>query len=405
MHPVARAAAGPVELRAAASCRTGGIAKVLHSGFGPATDLTRRHQRLLTPEYASPEQLRGEPATVRTDVYSLGVILYELLTGATPWSSTGDDLAAAAEARQRPLVPLGQAIRLAQRTVPDRLNQTCLARQATVPRLRRILRGDLGRVTIKALAPDPQDRYATVRELSDDLGRCLDHRPILGRRSSTVYVLERLVARRVASIRRSLATVGAARRAPGADVEHQMAQVSKLNSFGLLLSETGETTEALHNFEQAARLCEELLQAQHAGAEVLRRLSLSSNRMGVLLARRGSQRAAVRAFRRALFASEAVAEDDPSHAHWRQSVAGNSKNVAALYEMIASRANLDWVERVSNLELARIWYRRAIEAAFGMDGERPGSPDDQGVTVELARSMRRCDEEIARLKNQHQAGS
>jgi tetratricopeptide (TPR) repeat protein len=220
-----------------------------------------------------------------------------------------------------------------------------------------------------------------------------------------VYVLERLVARRAASIRRSLATVGAARRAPGADVEHQMAQVSKLNSFGLLLSETGETTEALHNFEQAARLCEELLQAQHAGAEVLRRLSLSSNRMGVLLARRGSQRAAVRAFRRALFASEAVAQDDPSHAHWRQSVAGNSKNVAALYEMIASRANLDWVERVSNLELARIWYRRAIEAAFGMDGERPGSPDDQGVTVELARSMRRCDEEIARLKNQHQAGS
>ena len=129
-----------------------GIAKLLADDESEPTDptaLTRAHGLLATPRYAAPEQLAGGPVSVATDVYALGLMLYELLT-------------------DQPPPPPGQP-------VPP------LSRVCTDPVRRKALRGDLDAIVDRALQPRPQDRYASVAALADDLQRHAEHRPIQAR--------------------------------------------------------------------------------------------------------------------------------------------------------------------------------------------------------------------------------
>ena len=145
--------------------------------FGVAKDLggagKTPETRLLvpvTPEYASPEQLTGEPATTAFDVYALGVVLYELLAGESPFS--GDD-------------PLSGRSRAAPPTKPSaRLD----GRGSRARRLRRRLAGDLDHVVLRALEPDPSKRYPSVEQLARDLERHLSGQP-LETRSGALYRL------------------------------------------------------------------------------------------------------------------------------------------------------------------------------------------------------------------------
>jgi eukaryotic-like serine/threonine-protein kinase len=152
-----------------------GIAKLLDQGKAAETRLTEISGRALTPDYASPEQILGEPLTVASDVYSLGVILHELLTGTRPYRLTRNSRGALEEAilQSEPLQP-SQAAPAAQR---------------------RLLRGDLDTIVLKALKKDPQQRYATVNALADDITRHLTRRPVLARPDSRWYRLRRFAAR------------------------------------------------------------------------------------------------------------------------------------------------------------------------------------------------------------------
>ena len=139
----------------------------------------------LTPEYAAPEQLKGEAITVCTDVYALGVLLYLLLTGRHP---TGEGQSSPAElvkaiVEVEPL-RLSDAVAV---TGPGDAPARALQRGASVEKLRRVLRGDLDTILAKALKKDPRERYASVGAFADDLRRYLKSEPIKARPDTLMY--------------------------------------------------------------------------------------------------------------------------------------------------------------------------------------------------------------------------
>jgi serine/threonine-protein kinase len=172
-----------------------GIAKLLDpDGEAGATGETIAGARAMTPEYASPEQIRCGAVTTASDVYSLGVLLYVLLTGRHPYAapeSTAHQIAEAA-VTQMPAAPST----LTTRSGTDRTADTIAAARGLRPRdLRRRLRGDLDSVVLKAVRKEPERRYATPAELRDDIERHLAGMPVEAHPDSTVYRMRRYVGR------------------------------------------------------------------------------------------------------------------------------------------------------------------------------------------------------------------
>jgi len=144
-----------------------GVARLLDDASGEA-GLTRTGILLLTPEYAAPEQVRGEPATTATDVYGLGAVLYELLSGKRIREVDSHSLTEVLRMLESEILPLGE-------------------RQDLPPSLQRRIRGDLETIVHCALAREPQRRYATVDAMAADVQRHLENRPVLARPDSARY--------------------------------------------------------------------------------------------------------------------------------------------------------------------------------------------------------------------------
>jgi eukaryotic-like serine/threonine-protein kinase len=164
-----------------------GIAKLLEEHTEPdaATPVTRDGARALTPEFAAPEQLRGEPVTTATDVYALGVVLYQLLAGRHP---TALERANAAQfivaTMQTDPTLLSSAVEKASSQDAARIAE----QRATTPqRLVRQLRGDLSNIVARCLRKRPAERYLTTAALSEDLRRYLAHEPVSARADSLLY--------------------------------------------------------------------------------------------------------------------------------------------------------------------------------------------------------------------------
>jgi serine/threonine-protein kinase len=165
-----------------------GIAKLLED---PSEGLTRTGMAVMTPAYASPEQVRGEVVSTSTDIYSLGVVLYELLTGVRPYdvASQSSD-AAQAIATVEPVRP-STVVKMA--TATDR--RVSQARGTQPGRLRRRLTGDLDVICLKALRKEPERRYGSVEAFADDLQRHRDGLPVLARSDAVSYRLRKFVLR------------------------------------------------------------------------------------------------------------------------------------------------------------------------------------------------------------------
>jgi len=164
-----------------------GIAKLLDRDEAAADGtLTEGQGRALTPAYASPEQVRGESLTTASDVYALGVVLFELLTGTRPYRLELESVAQLelAIVDAEPLRP--------STTVTE---EAASRRGLTRKRLSRYLAGDLDTVVLKALSKRPQDRYGSVAALAEDLRRHLAGEPVLARPASTLYRVQRFVSR------------------------------------------------------------------------------------------------------------------------------------------------------------------------------------------------------------------
>ncbi|MCM2255348.1 MAG: protein kinase [Vicinamibacteria bacterium] len=195
-----------------------GIAKLLDPEADGQTT-TGHSLRLLTPDYASPEQVRGEPITTATDVYALGVLLYELLTGQRPRPATGTLGALEATFSGEP--------RRASRAVHegDGAERAAAARAARPEALSRRLAGDLDVILATALRKEPERRYASVDALADDLRRHLAGLPVLARGDSVAYRAGRFVSRHRVPV--AAAAMAAFSLAAGAGIAWQQARVAR----------------------------------------------------------------------------------------------------------------------------------------------------------------------------------
>jgi serine/threonine-protein kinase len=179
-----------------------GIAKLLEPG---AYDMTLAETgagaHMMTPEYASPEQVRGEAASVATDVYAIGVLLFRLLTGVSPYQgSTSNrrelETAILGASPKRPSTVIGQEAASGTSAGASSSAKTERVRRVSLDGLRRSLSGDIDNIVLKCLQKDPARRYATARELAADIDRHLHQRPVLARGDSWIYTTERFIKRR-----------------------------------------------------------------------------------------------------------------------------------------------------------------------------------------------------------------
>jgi len=181
-----------------------GIAKVLGTDLQSQSTETLTAFRALTPGYASPEQIRGEPVTTASDVYSLGVVLYELVTGRSPYAATtgvpqellrlicelepGKPSAAADERSRDPN---------ADQVTIEKISA---ARSTSPLKLRKRLKGDLDNIILMALRKEPSRRYASVEQFAEDIRRNLATLPVVAQKDTARYRLSKFVARHRAGV-------------------------------------------------------------------------------------------------------------------------------------------------------------------------------------------------------------
>lgn len=180
-----------------------GIAKLL-AAESSVPDRTITMVRRMTPESASPEQVRGGNITTASDVYSLGVLLYKLLTGHGPYRLAGrssDEIerAICEEEPERPsaVIDPTQDSGTERAITPQSVSET---REGTPDKLRRRLRGDLDNIVLMALRKEPQRRYASVLQFSDDIRRHLEGLPVLAHSDTPAYRAAKFVQRHKTSV-------------------------------------------------------------------------------------------------------------------------------------------------------------------------------------------------------------
>ncbi len=180
-----------------------GIAKLLNAELSGETlaAATAPGLQMMTPEYASPEQVRGEQVTTATDVYSLGILLYELLTGRQPYRVTSRAVPEIVRVvcESEPLRPSLVVSRPAEsRADAPTIEGAAATHSPRIPdpqRLRRRLEGDLDNIVMKAISKEPQRRYVSVDQFAEDVRRHLTGLPVLARHDTVRYRTSKFVRR------------------------------------------------------------------------------------------------------------------------------------------------------------------------------------------------------------------
>jgi serine/threonine protein kinase/tetratricopeptide (TPR) repeat protein len=190
-----------------------GIAKLLNPDCFQTPLVTRTDWRPMTPEYASPEQIRGQTVTTATDVYSLGVLFFELLSGHRPFHSVGQSLLEMERivCETDPEKPSVAIHRTEQKTAHDGGPPTAITPESVSQQrglqpadLQRRLRGDLDTIAMKALRKEPDRRYVSVAEFSADVERYLTGMPVKARKSTIAYRSGRFIQRHKESLAAAL---------------------------------------------------------------------------------------------------------------------------------------------------------------------------------------------------------
>lgn len=177
-----------------------GIAKLLDPAWDLSVAVTQSQVRLMTPEYAAPEQVKGDTITTATDVYALGVLLYEILSGRRPYR-LGNRMQVEIERVICEEVPARPSTAVTEIVPEDAAQPTnnpesvSRARRTGVSRLKKILQGDLDNIVMMALRKEPERRYTSAEQLSEDIARYLKGHPVSARKDTPGYRIKKFVRR------------------------------------------------------------------------------------------------------------------------------------------------------------------------------------------------------------------
>ena len=342
-----------------------GIAKILASSEDSAQpEQTMSFMRLLTPQYASPEQVKGEPITTASDVYSLGVVLYELLTGHTPYNvptHTPHEISRAV-CETDPEKPSTAARRKTGAvTVDPRERQPngdgappCDVRDGTPEKLSKRLSGDLDNIVLMALRKEPQRRYASVDQFAQDIRRHLENLPVLARKDTFGYRASKFVARHrvgvavaamvtIALLSLTAITIRQARvaRAERARAERRFNDVRKLaNSLIFEVHDSisempGATATRKLILERAQEYLDDLAKESGNDAALLSELATAYGRLASVLgntrdANLGQTTKAIENARKAVEFRKAALALQPANRDFRRELAASYNNLALL---------------------------------------------------------------------------
>lgn len=349
-----------------------GIAALLSHGGDDVTSLTGHIGPGLTPGYASPEQLLGQPITTASDVYALGVVLFELLAGRRPSS-----------AQEGPSVP-AEVIRLTLEADAPRLSLVALQMQ-----WRRSLRGDLDNIVAMALRRNPDERYRTAELLTQDLRHYLAHEPVSARPRSVGYLAVKFVRRNRAAVASACAMAIALIVAGGFSVwqmieanqqrqraEDQASRAEFARDFAeFVLTDAGTTGRPFTTAELLLR-AEQAIPAQYGSVDNPAAIE-QLIKLGMLLARVGQYRKALGLFEQA---NARALAGNYAELRWQSACelgrmhhyAGRLRQGAALLDAAIvelqrrspdSPALIECLEQKSDLELSRQDVAAAIDTA------------------------------------------
>ena len=316
-----------------------GIAKLLDTGEDATALETAFSARAMTPQYASPEQLRGERVTTVSDVYALGVLLYELLTGARPYELSGKT---PEEGRQ-----------IVANT--DVVNPSTSAARRGEDGLARRLKGDLDAIVTTAMRKEPAERYGSVALLDDDVRRHIEGLPVIARGDSWTYQTARFIRRRkfgiaasaaivVALIAGVIATSWQARvaRAERARAERRFADVRRLSTSFLfefhdaIATLPGSTPARLLVVSKALEYLDSLAAEAAGDRQLQRELAAAYDRVGDVqgnpaAANLGDAEGALKSYEKAAAIRRTLAADAPDRLQARLDMATSTMRIGFAY--------------------------------------------------------------------------
>ncbi len=179
-----------------------GVAKILREDLLTGGQLTMANMRVLTPDYASPEQILGSNITTATDVYALGMLLYELLTGHSPYRLSSYSAAeiTALVCEKVPQRPSDFVATLVDQEQIPTAEQIASKRSTTHKRLKKAMTGDIDNIVMKALRKEPEQRYPSVNQFAEDIERFLTGLPVRARPPTWGYRAGKFVRRNKANL-------------------------------------------------------------------------------------------------------------------------------------------------------------------------------------------------------------
>jgi serine/threonine protein kinase len=410
-----------------------GIAKILDAeAVTGQIESTLTIFRALTPGYASPEQVRGEAITTASDVYSLGIVLFELLTGQHPYrkpNSTPQEIArAVCEVEVKK--PSTAAHRLETRSsldLGDSDGFRAVGRHPdhTAEQLSKRLRGDLDTIVLMALRKEPQRRYASVEQFAEDIRRHLENLPVLARKDTMGYRTSKFVARHRAGVAGAVivaitilaglaVTLHEARiaRSQQARAERRFNDVRKLaNSLIFEIHDSietmpGATTTRKLLLERALEYLDSLASESSGDISLQRELAAAYLRIGSLQgstldASLGQTDAALLSTKKAVVIREAVARTNPNNVADQLSLAIARQSLARMLDSASqpgARQQAEEALKITEplLKLSNPDLEVRVEAAHeyellsdiqGGEGDQTGSVESMKKSLAMMQAL------------------